>query len=187
MERNLSPADAAAWRQNNQRWANMKAVTPAAATSTEYFTPKGLAQSVRTGRTEQYARNAGDLDELARSAATAIKTLPNSGTAQRTAYRDMFSVPSMLSTGGGGLLGSMFGPVGIGAGIVAPHLASRAIWSGPGQRYLSNQALPQTNRDLITQMLVQQAGSQPSGIERNKAEREAYNKKQAQKYRDLGL
>ena len=55
MERNLSPADAAAWKLNNQRYANMKQLVPAVAKGGEYMTPAGIAQAVRSGRAEQAA------------------------------------------------------------------------------------------------------------------------------------
>jgi hypothetical protein len=46
-----------------------------------------------------------------------------------------------------------------------------------GQAYLGNRAMPQNMRDILAQTMMQQAISQPSGVERNRAEREAYEKR----------
>jgi len=56
----------------------------------------------------------------------------------------------------------------------SPYLATSRL----GQAYLGNRALPQSMRDVLAQTLAQQAISQPSGVARNRAEREAYRKKQ---------
>jgi hypothetical protein len=186
MQRGLSPADAEAWALNNQRWGNMKQLEPAVAAAGENLSPAKVAQAVRSGRVSQAARGAGDLDELAKAASTVIKPLPQSGTSVRTGYQQLFGLPGMLSAGGGAM-GSMFGPVGALAGFAAPHLVSRAVLSGPGQRYLANQAVPQTTRNLMAQTIAQQAAAQPSTAERSDAEREAYARKREQNLREIGL
>jgi hypothetical protein len=139
----------------------MKQLEPAVAAAGEVFTPAGLARTVRTGRASQAARGLGDLDELASAAATVMKTQPSSGTAQRTGWQNLFNVGNVIS-GGTGYMGSAFGPVGAAVGVAAPHLAGKFAVSDLGQRYLANQVIPRTRRDLITQALIQQAASQPS-------------------------
>jgi hypothetical protein len=186
MQRGLSPEDAAAWQLTNQRWQAMKQLTPAIASAGETMSPARTAQAVRAGRQQQFAENAGPLDELSRAAATVVKPMPSSGTAQRTGWQQLFGLPGVMSAGGG-VLGSTFGPVGAAAGFVAPHLAARTVLSRPGQAYLSNQVAPETGRDVITRALAQQAASQPSGIMRNEADQEAYRIKREQEQRARGL
>jgi hypothetical protein len=173
----LSPKDAAALMQNNRRYALMKQIQPAVDTATETLSPAKLAQTVRARRGAQYSAQQGDLDELARSAAIVMKPLPQSGTAPRLAAQS--GGGGVIGTGLGALVG---GPVGaaIGAGVgaigplVAPYLATSRL----GQAYLGNRALPQSMRDVIAQTLAQQAISQPSGVERNQTNRDAYRKLQ---------
>jgi hypothetical protein len=182
MQAGLSPADAAAWARNNLRYANMKTLDPAIASAGENLSPARVAQAVRSGRNSEYASQRGNLDELADAAALVMKDLPQSGTGPRTAVQQLFNAPTLLSTGGGGLLGTMFGgPIGAAIGIGAPLAAARGVVSRPGQAYLANQAIPQHAREAIAQALLQQAISQPSGVERNAAEQEAYDKEQRER------
>lgn len=165
IRRNMSPADAAAWDLANQRYANMKQITNAVAGAKENMTPARLAQAVRAGRAEQYAAGQGNLDELVNAASTVIREMPSSGTAQRLGYQKLFDVgkavsPSTLTTGAlGGAMGAILGPAGAFLGLGLPMLAGRIALSRVGQRYLANQAIPQTRRDLIAQALAQQVGS----------------------------
>jgi hypothetical protein len=176
MQRGLSPADARAWTLNNRRWGNMKQLDPAVASATENLSPARVAQTARAGRNAQYAQQQGDLDELARAGHFVLKDLPQSGTGPRTAMQTLFNIPNALAVGGGGA-GLMFGPWGALAGAALPFAASRAVVSGPGQRYLGNQLLPQHARETVAQALAQQAISQSGGIERNAAEREEYERR----------
>jgi hypothetical protein len=169
----LSPADAAALDLNNKRYAMMKQIQPAVTTAGENLSPEKLAQSVRAGRGAQYAARSGGLDELAAAAGVAMKMPPNSGTAARTGAQQLMSVAPNLAVGGtGGALATLLGgPV---AGMVtaaAPFAIPYAATSKLGQAYLGNQALPQNARDIVAQVMAQQAASQPSGVERNKRER----------------
>lgn len=186
MQAGLSPEDAAAWTLNNRRYANMKQIAPAVAAAGENLSPAKVAQSVRAGRTEQYARGAGDLDELTRAASTVIKPLPSSGTAQRLGMQQLFGLPGILTAAGGGA-GSMFGPLGTAAGVLAPHMVARGVMSNLGQRYLANQVAPTTTRGLLAQTIAQQAASQPGVVERNTAEQEAYRKKRERDLQKAGL
>jgi hypothetical protein len=158
MERSLPPGEALALRLNNQRYANMKQLEPAVAAAGEVFTPAGLAATIRAGRTSQASRGLGDLDELTSAAATVMKQQPSSGTAQRQGWQNLFNVGNAISAGGG-YMGSMFGPAGTALGFAAPHALGRFAVSDLGQRYLANQAIPRTRRDLLTQAIIQQASS----------------------------
>lgn len=189
MRRGLSPQDAAAWALNNQRWGNMRQLEQAAASAGEHLSPAGIAQSVRSGRAGQYARGAGGMDELARAAKDVLTPLPQSGTAPRTGYQQLFNTPFLLTSGAGAAAGAGlgFGPLGVLGAALAPHAFSRAIISRPVQAYFGNQVLPQNVRDILTQVIMQQTASQPSMLERNAIERAAYERKRVQDRRDLGL
>ena len=176
MARGLSQEDARAWALNNQRYANMKQTEGAVAAAGENLSPLRVAQSVRSGRAGQAAQGRGDLDELAKAGELLLRPLPNSQTAARMGWQNMFNLKSLLSTGGGAAAGSPFGLPGVVAGAALPHVVSRLAVSRPGQAYLGNQALPQNARDVIAQTLAQQAISQPSVVERNQREREEYER-----------
>jgi hypothetical protein len=150
------------------------------------MTPAAIAQGVRSGRAGQYASGRGNLDAFAKAVNDVVKPLPNSGTAQRTAWQQMWSLPGALSAGGG-FLGSSFGLAGTIAGAAAPHVAARAALSRPGQAYLANQVAPQNTRDLIAQLLTQQAATQPSSILRSQANQAEVERKRQQDLRDAGL
>ena len=194
MERSLPPREAAAWRLNNRRYANMKQLEPAVAAADENLSPLRVAQTARSRRPGQYAAQRGDLDELARAGAMILKPLPQSGTAPRAAMQQLFSIPQLLTAGGGATAGSALagggaiaGPIGAIVGATAPFATSRAVVSPLGQAYLGNRALPQNTRDIIAQSLAQQAGSQPAGIERNEAAQEAYERERQDELRKKGL
>ena len=172
MVRSLPPDSAAAWALNNERWRNMKLVEGAVATAGEHLSPAGVAQKVRSGRAGQYARSTDELDELARAGAQVLKELPQSGTAPRTAMQNMFNLPSLLASGGGGALGSTLGPVGAVAGALAPAAAMRAVVSGPGQAYLGNQLAPRNIRDIMAQTLAGQAATQADVQRRSTTQRQ---------------
>ena len=162
MQRNLSPADAAAWKLNNQRYAIMKTIAPQVAKSTENLSPQGIAQSLRTGRPEQYAAQSGALDKVANAADLVLKPMPNSGTSARLGWQQLFNLPTMLTAGAGGgyMGGGLTGAVAGTATAAAPFVIPRLALSRPGQAYLGNQLLPNNTRAAIAQALMQQAISQ---------------------------
>lgn len=177
MQRGLLPAEAAAWARNNARWGNMKQIEGAVARAGDNLSPQAVAQTVRAGRSGQYAAQSGDLDQLTKAATTVMKQPPNSGTAARLGWQTLFNLPSAVSSGTGGLAGMVLGgPVGGLVGAMAPHVLSRMAISRPAQAYLGNQALPQNARDVIAQALTQQATTQPSVIAQNQADRAAYER-----------
>ena len=190
--RGLSPQDAAALRLNNQRYAIMKTLEPAIAKaqSGEHMTPLSVAQALRAGpRRAQYTRAAGVLDEFGQAAANVFKPLPQSGTAPRTAAQQLWHLPAQMvaaATAGGVTLGPL-GAIGGALAPLLPHAAVRAAISRPVQAYLGNRAVPQKMRDILTQAILQQTASQPSMLERNAAERAAYERKRQQDRRNMGL
>lgn len=181
MQAGLPPAEAQAWVLNNRRYANMKQTAPAveAAATSEHLSPLRVASELRNRRGAQYAQQRGDLDEVAQAAAQVLKPLPNSGTAARTGAQQLYNMIPNAATGGatGGLGFMLGGPLGAAIGAAAPFIMPRLATSRLGQAYLGNRALPQNARDILSQTLAEQAISQPSGIERNKAGQDEYDRK----------
>ena len=174
----LPPADARALMENNLRFALMKQTQRAVDNAGEHLSPLALNNAVKAKRPAgQYAARSGDLDELANAASVVMKPLPNSGTAARLAAQS--GGTGTLGAGVGAIVGGPLGAaIGAGVGAVGPLIAPGLATSRLGQAYLGNRALPQSMRDVLAQTLAQQAISQPSGVARNRAEREAYRKKQ---------
>jgi hypothetical protein len=173
----LPPAERAALMENNLRYALMKQTQRAVDNAEEHLSPLALNNAVKAKRPAgQYAARAGDLDELAHAASVVLKPLPNSGTAARLAAQS--GGTGTLGAGVGAIVGGPIGAaIGAGLGAVGPLIAPGLATSRLGQAYLGNRALPQSVRDIISQTLMQQAISQPSGYKRNQANREAYRKK----------
>lgn len=149
MSRSIAPEDAAAWQTALREWGNQKTLERAASGAGEnaaggLISPQQLriAASQGAGNRNAYARGEGDFAELARAGNAVMTPLPNSGTAQRGLS---------LSQVGGVLSGS--------AGTVDPMVATimalgpsafgRALWSGPVQKYLANQAISPGARAAI--------------------------------------
>jgi hypothetical protein len=190
MARGLPPQEAAALALNNRRYANMKQVEPAvAAAAGGNLSPQRVAQTVRAGRGANYSAQRGDLDELAQAANLVMKPLANSNTAARLGMQKLFDIPKWLALSGTGAGAGMLGlgPIGAIAGAVAPLAASRLALSRAGQAYLGNTLMPQNARDAVTQALMQQAISQPSGIASNQASRAAYEQKRKDDLRKMGF
>jgi hypothetical protein len=190
MKRGLSTADAEALALNNQRYAIMKTLEPVIAKSGEYLSPLAVDAALRAGRPEHYAARAGALDEFSHAAKEVLKPLPQSGTGPRLGAQAFWGLPTMLASAAGayGSGGSMLAPMlGTGATIAAPFAGARLALSGAGQRYLGNQLLPQNARDAITQAIVEQAASQPGGVERNKAGQAAVDQRILDNRRKAGL
>ena len=167
MERSLPPAEAQAWRLNNQRWGNMRQTEQAIAAAGEDLSPQSVAASIRSGRAGQAAAGRGSMDELARAAQITMKPLPQSGTVPRAMVQ---GIGATIGGGAGFALGNVPGAL-IGAAIPAAVSAGvgRLALSGPGQAYLGNQAVPQHMRDIVAQALAQQAATQPGAANRGEA------------------
>lgn len=140
------------WRAARRDYRNLLVVEAAALGGGEQaalgiITPAKLRQAtVQIHGRRNYARGKGDFARLARSGNAVLSSMPDSGTASRMSARGL---PGVAGAGAGGSLGYMISggdPVmtslGTMAGVMGPPMINRAIISGPGQRYLSNQLMP---------------------------------------------
>ncbi len=148
MARSISPEDAGAWQQARREWRNLKSLEKAAAAGGEnaalgIVSPAQIriAASQGAGNRAGYARGEGDFAELARAGNALMTPLPNSGTAQRGG----------LVAQGGGFSGAAAAGDPVMATIIAlgPAAFGRALWSGPVQKYLKNEAISPAARRLI--------------------------------------
>lgn len=163
MERSIIPQDAGAWSQLRREYGNMKTLEKAATGAGENaalgtISPAKLRQAATAGRQGQYARGAGDFDQLARSGQAVMTPLPNSGTAGRIRAQNL---GSGILAGGGALAGGVPGMI---AGLLAPRAAGAALMSRPVQSYLANQVAPNMSaidpRTLnVIQSLIANSGS----------------------------
>lgn len=163
MERSILPQDAGAWSQLRREYGNMKTLEKAATGAGENaalgtISPAKLRQAATAGRQGQYARGAGDFDQLARSGQAVMTPLPNSGTAGRIRAQNL---GSGILAGGGALAGGVPGMI---AGLLAPRAAGAALMSRPVQSYLANQVAPNMSaidpRTLnVIQSLIANSGS----------------------------
>lgn len=163
MERSIAvnnPADIGAWRQARNQYRNMIVVERAAtgageAAAAGIISPSALRNATvqKHGR-RNYARGQGDFADLARAGEATMKPLPQSGTAPRTAARNLgASAMTLLGGGAGGAVGGGLGAVaGMVAGAALPSIAGRAILSRPGRAYLGNQAVQRGNRTMSPQL-----------------------------------
>lgn len=140
MGRSINPADASAWKTLRQQYGNMKTLQRAATGGGEnaamgLISPAQLRVAATTGRRGGYATGSGDFDALARAGQAVMSPLPNSGTASRSAIRNL-GIPG-ASAGVGGVVAGIPGAL---AGAAAPYVAGRALMSPVAQRYLGNQA-----------------------------------------------
>lgn len=140
MERSINPADAGAWSALRQQYGNMKTLQRAATgggtdAGLGLISPAQLRVAATTGRRGQFAMGKGDFDALAKAGQAVMTPLPNSGTAARTAVRNL-GVP-LGSAGIGSMVAGIPGAI---AGAVTPYVAGRALMSAPVQAYLGNQA-----------------------------------------------
>jgi hypothetical protein len=152
MERNMAPADQAAWREARTQYRNILAVEKAATGAGQpaaegIISPSAMRNATITehGR-RNYARGDGDFAELARAGEAVLKPLPDSGTASRLASRWL---PQAASSGVGAILGaSAGGPTGAGVGALAGPLLARGVghaaMTRPVQALLANQLLAGT-------------------------------------------
>jgi hypothetical protein len=148
MERSINPADAGAWGELRRQYGNMKTLENAIGgaggedAAMGLISPARLRMAASSGNRSGYARGQGDFAELAKAGQAVMSPLPNSGTAARTAVRNL---GSPMLAGGGALAGGIPGLV---AGLAAPTLAGKALMSAPVQRYLANQAVSGTSNPV---------------------------------------
>ena len=149
VERYMSPELMDSWKEVRNQYRNILVLEKAATSAGEnaaagIISPSQLRNAtVTTHGRRSYARGRGDFAELARAGEGVMKPLPNSGTAARTAARNLGTgTLSLLGTGGGAAAG---GPIGavvgaiLGAGI--PTAAGKLMLSNVGRKYLGNQAV----------------------------------------------
>lgn len=177
MERSIAannPADAGAWQQVRNHYRNMLVIEKAATGAGEnaaagIISPSQLRNAVVAQGRRAYARGQGDLSQLARAGERLMKALPNSGTAPRTAARNVgMSIPAILGAGAGtagGPMGTIAGGI---AGAAVPFVAGRALLSGPGRAYLTNQIaanpiLSQGQQGILSSMMNQLGAGVSSG------------------------
>lgn len=147
MTRSISPEDAAAWQTARREYGNWKDIAKAAGgaganTAEGLVSPQALRTAVASGRNkEAYVRGEGDFAELTRAGNAVMTPLPNSGTGQRNMMTGQ--------VGGGGAALATGDPLTAAIVALGPSAFGRALWSGPVQRYLSNQAITPQLRVLI--------------------------------------
>ncbi len=152
MERSIAatnPKDLGGWRNARKEYRNMLVLEQAATGAGEnaaagLISPSALrnATVAKHGR-RNYARGSGDFAELARAGEGVMKPMPQSGTAPRTAIRNMgAALPALLGAGAGGVAGGGPGAIaGMVAGAALPAFAGRLMMTPAGQAYLKNQLL----------------------------------------------
>ncbi|MGV1946790.1 MULTISPECIES: hypothetical protein [unclassified Agrobacterium] len=152
MERSIAatnPKDLGGWRTARKEYRNMLVLEQAATGAGEnaaagLISPSALrnATLAKQGR-RNYARGSGDFAELARAGEGVMKPMPQSGTAPRTAIRNLgAALPALLGAGAGGAAGGGPGAMaGMVAGAALPSFAGRLMMTPAGQTYLKNQLL----------------------------------------------
>lgn len=148
MEKSVSTADVAAYREARRQYKNMIVLEKAAGgageqTAEGIITPAKLRAATQQQNKRAYVRGKGDFAELARAGEMLLKPLPSSGTAQWLRAQGVSSaitggLGAASGYGQGGQEGAVAGGV---AGILAPRLAARAALSRPGRAVLTNQIL----------------------------------------------
>lgn len=160
MERSIAasnPADLGAWREARRQYRDILVIEKAATGAGEnaamgLISPSALRNATVAQGKRAYARGQGDFAELARAGEAIMKPLPQSGTAPRTAARQILNYgPAFIgggadmAAGGSGVAGGLFG-------LGAPFMLGRGVMSGPGRAYLGNnlmpKPLPRTQQDL---------------------------------------
>jgi hypothetical protein len=149
MERSLAftnPADMGAWREARRLYRNMLVIEDAATRAGEkaadgIITPANLRNAAMKQNKRAFARGQNEFTDLADAGVSTMTPLPNSGTPGRLGAK--FFLPAGAATGAtvGGMVGGIPGAaVGGAIGAAVPWAAGRAMLSGPGRRYLGNQA-----------------------------------------------
>lgn len=143
-----NPADFGAWQEVRTDYKNLLVLETAASRAGEnaamgIITPANLRGAVAAQGKRAYVRGQGDFNDLARSGVASMTPPPNSGTAARSAVRNAgMALPTVMGAalgGRGGDIGQAM--LGAAAGAAVPKALGAVIMSGPGRRYLTNQAL----------------------------------------------
>lgn len=148
MERSMQAkgsADLGAWQEARRQYKNMLVLEKAASGAGEsaaqgILTPSQLRNATVNQGRRQYVRGQGDFADLARAGEAIMKPLPQSGTAPRTAARNLgVGLSGAIGAGAGATVGPATAIAGALAGSVAPYAIGRAMLSKPGRAYLGNQ------------------------------------------------
>lgn len=151
MERTLAmtnPQAAGRWREARRRYRNLLVIEDAIGRAGEsaalgIITPANLRSATQRQGKRAYVRGRGEFAELARAGTAMMSPLPQSGTAPRTAVRNLGSA---LPAVAGAMFGSPAGIPGMIAGAAVgravPYAAGRFLMSPLGRRYLTNNLLP---------------------------------------------
>jgi len=155
MERSVSPADKALWRQNNKEYAVMKAIEEAVDPVTASIVPGKFINRMTTRDKNRvmYGKGEQDLSDIGKVGHTFISSkAADSGTAQTAAMIKLLT--GATAAGYGADLAYNHDPIGAagGAGIsllaalLTPKLAAKAIQNGSG--YLSK-GLADMNKQVV--------------------------------------
>lgn len=152
MERNIAavnPGDAGKWGQIRNKWRNYIVIEDTAGAAGEdaalgLISPQQLQSAVKNKHSRKnYARGKGDFAELSRAGAAIMKSMPQSGTAPRTAVRAMGqSIPTLIGAtigAPGGLPGMLAGGL---FGAASPQMMGKLLMSGKVQKYLTRGGKP---------------------------------------------
>ena len=147
---NVRQQFAAGIRDRNTRYRNLLAIETAVSGAGEgaalgLISPAALRNAVKVQNKREYVRGRHPMSDLARAGSTTLTPLRSSGTAERTFAQNIINGPAALSAAVGGAATS--DPLMALASAAIPAAAraatARVIMSGPAQRYLGNQAIPQ--------------------------------------------
>lgn len=151
MERSITPADQAAWREARGQYRNLLAIENAVAgagenTALGLISPSQLRTSIKGMDKRRYVRGQDELGNLARAGEAILKPLKSSGTAERNlSIRNFENIGKIATLGGGGAIaGGALGVPLTAAGIAAatlPGASARLFMSAPVQGYLANEAM----------------------------------------------
>lgn len=149
MERNMSPDDAADFAAARRQYRDFIVIEQAATGAGEsaamgIISPAALRQATVTklGRRNYALERGSELSGLARSGVASMSPLPQSGTAPRTAARNIgMAIPTMVGAGVGSAGGFAGAAAGAAAGALTPAVIGRLMLSEAGRKYLSNQLL----------------------------------------------
>jgi hypothetical protein len=170
VERSLSGDLLKQWKGARNEYRNLIVLEDAISKGGEkaaegLLSPSQFRQSVASKHGKRnYVRGEGDFAELSRAGEAVMKSLPDSGTASRSAARSLYTgIPGAIGAG----IGSPGGPMGaivgalLGAGV--PYAAGRALLSRPVQAYLVNQLMRGgRNGSKVGKALVGGAGASAS-------------------------
>lgn len=153
MEASLPAAQAEAWRNVRQHWANLKILTRAAAGGTAdsrnagNLSPSALSMALRQRQgADRFSSTEGGMNDIARLASYLADTRPNSGTPQTLAMQSMFAGGPV---GAGYAVGGVPGALA-GAGIAAtPNVMARAMTGTGGFGWLRDYLANQATRDQL--------------------------------------